>query len=360
LIAPQSASPRGAPTGGVEDLFDAAAAAAGIVEQRIVIGGLPIRLRFAGEAMRRRIGGSFSHLASAEPGDGELIVDVWDSASTGVGAAPRLGAPAEGDGTGPIYYYEHDGVRALSRWGTLSVLDGAAGHAWFWTADPAELLSWDWASPLRAIIHWWLGRHGILQVHGGAVGVPDGGVLVVGRGGSGKSTTTLACLSSGLRYAGDDFVGIQVEPEPWIHSLYSSGKLEPHHLERFPSLISAVANPVRREEEKAIVFAGEAAPGVPIAGFPLRAVLVPKVVAAEPRSRVVPTSPVAALAALAPSTIFQLYPPQTDALARMSALVRQVPCFSLELGSDVARIPETIHALLEGQAVNPAVEDVRR
>ena len=31
----------------------------------------------------------------------------------------------------------------------------------------------------------------------------------------------------------------------------------------------------------------------------------------------------------------------------MSALVRQVPCFSLELGSDVTRIPETILALLE-------------
>ena len=335
-------------TRGVESLFSAAASVSGLLERRIVVGGLPIRLRFAGPAMLERIGGSFMHLAQEVESEDPLTVDVWDSTSTGVDSPPLLGAPVEGNGTGPIYYYDENGVRALSRWGTLSVLDFDARHAWFWTPDPAELLSWDWASPLRAILHWWLGRHGIMQVHGGAVGTPDGGVLVVGRGGSGKSTTTLACLSAGLRYAGDDFVGIQVEPEPWVHSLYSSGKLETHHLERFPALRSAVANPVRRPEEKVILLAATAVPGAPIAGFPLRAVLVPRIVGEEPDTHVVPTSRAAALAALAPSTIFQLHPPHPEGLAFMATLVRQVPCFSLELGSDVQRIPRAILTLLEG------------
>jgi hypothetical protein len=335
---------------GADALFDAAAAARGIVEQSILLGRLPVRLRFAGEAMVARIGGAFRHLELAEPRADALTIDLWDSASTGIPGPPLLGEPLEPDGIGPIYYYDEDGVRALSRWDTLSVLDYEARHAWFWTSDPAEMRSWDWASPLRAIIHWWLGRHGILQVHGGAVGGPDGGVLVVGRGGSGKSTTTLSCLSSGLRYAGDDFVGMEVDPEPWVHSLYSSGKLEPHHLQRFPSLMPAVANPVRTDEDKAVIYATEAAPRVPIGGFPLRAVLVPRVVASEPQTRVVPTSPAAALAALAPSTIFQLHPPQPDGLARMAALVRKVSCYSLELGSDIARIPEAITALLEDAA----------
>ena len=347
MVSPEHLSQAGGSVRGVDALFSAASAGTGIIDRWIVVGGLPVHLRFAGEAMLTRIGGSFSHLASEEGGDGVLTIDIWDSASTGGGAPALLGTPLETDGAGTIYYYEEDGVRALSRWDTLSVLDGDASHAWFWTADIEEMRSWDWASPLRAILHWWLRRHGILQVHGGAVGVPDGGMLVVGRGGSGKSTTALACLSSGLRYAGDDFVGISVEPEPWVHSLYSSGKLEPHHLARFPSLVSAVANPVRTAEDKAIVFTTEAAPGVPIAGFPLRAVLVPTVVAAVPETRLVPVSPMAALAALAPSTIFQLHPPQPNALTRMAALVRQVPCFSLELGSDVGRIPEAIIAFLQ-------------
>jgi hypothetical protein len=53
------------------------------------------------------------------------------------------------------------------------------------------------------------------------------------------------------------------------------------------------------------------------------------------------------LAALAPSTIFQLYPPKANALAEMAALVRAVPCYSLELGSDIDRIPEAIIELIE-------------
>ena len=130
------------------------------------------------------------------------------------------------------------------------------------------MASWDWAAPLRAILHWWLGSHGVLQVHGGAVGTAEGGALVVGRGGSGKSTTALSSLAAGLRYAGDDFVAITTRPEPWVHSLYCSGKLDPGHLERFARLPGEVANPVRGEDEKAIVYVGRAFPGSPIAASP--------------------------------------------------------------------------------------------
>ena len=94
---------------------------------------------------------------------------------------------------------------------------------------------------------------------------------------------------------------------------------------------------------------GDAFPGSPIGGFPLRAVLVPRVVAREPETRAVPVSGAAALTALAPSTIFQLFPPATNALAEMAALVRAVPCYSLELGSEIERIPEAIVALVEAR-----------
>jgi hypothetical protein len=296
--------------------------------------------------MLERLGRSFTHLATEEWVDDALTVDIWDTATSGVPGPPTLGEPLAPDGIGPFYYFEESGVRALRRWDTLSVLDFESRRAWFWAEDAARMRSWDWASPLRAILHWWLGYHGILQVHGGAVGTSDGGVMVVGRGGSGKSTTTLACLSSGLRYAGDDFVGLAVEPEPWVHSLYGSGKLEPHHLAAFPALQEWVSNPVREANDKVIVFAQEAARGGVIKGFPLRAVLVPRVVAKEPQSRLEPISPVAALAALAPSTVFQLHPPQPDGLAKMAQLVKRVPCLSLELGSDVDRIPDPVLAFL--------------
>jgi hypothetical protein len=257
------------------------------------------------------------------------------------------GEPIETDETGPSYYYEQDGVRAMNRWRTLSVVDLDASEAWFWAPDASRIVSWDWAAPFRTILHWWLGGQGALQVHGGAVGLPEAGVLVVGRGGSGKSTTTLACVGAGLRYAGDDFVAIAMRSDPYVHSLYSSGKVDPDHLQRFPSLLTAVANPDRRPADKAIVSVEQAYPGATIRGFPLRAVLVPRVVAQAPETRAVPIPASAALAALAPSTIFQLYPPHPDALAAMAAIVRDVPCFSLELGSDLERIPDAVTELLE-------------
>ena len=173
-----------------------------------------------------------------------------------------------------MYYYERDGVQALNRWRSLSVLDVESDEAWFWAPTPDAIPSWKAAAPLRAILHWWLGRRGILQLHGCEVGTLDGGVLLVGRGGSGKSTTSLACSTAGLRYAGDDYVR-----SPRIHSRGCTastppGKLEDHQLARFPGLGGAVGNPGREAGEKAVVYVEEAAPGRAIAGFPLRAILV--------------------------------------------------------------------------------------
>ena len=268
-VAPGTPNPvdRRASDLGFGEAFAAAAAVTGVVERDYVIAGHGVRMRFAGPAMLDRLTGSFSHLAVPAVGEPELVINVWDSASTGTPSPGIEGTEVEGDGTGPILYYEEQGVRAITRWNTVSVLDSLANEAWFWAPDPAVMLSWDWASPMRAILHWWLGGMGILQVHGGAVGTDDGGVIIVGRGGSGKSTTSLACLTAGLQYAGDDFVAIETRPEPRVHSLYSSGKLESHQIERFPELVSAVVNPVREEEEKAIIYADRRVPRVTVPAF---------------------------------------------------------------------------------------------
>jgi hypothetical protein len=327
-------------------IFAAASRSGAVLEHSYEIAGRRVLMRFAGPAMVERLAGSFSHLESARVDEPDLRINIWDTASTNTVAPPIMGVELEGDPTGPIFYYEEGEVRALSRWNTLSVLDARAREAWFWAPDPATMPSWDWASPMRSILHWWLGQHGLVQVHAGAVGSSAGGVLVVGRGGSGKSTTTLASLIAGLRYAGDDYVAIDAGSSPYVHSLYSSGKLDTHHLERFPELRNAVVNRERPDAEKAVVYAERAAAGASISGFPIRAVLMPRV-AGRVDTRIVAAAPPAALAALAPSTILQLHPPQPDALARMAELVQRVPCYSIELGTDIPQIPRAISHLLE-------------
>ena len=179
------------------------------------------------------------------------------------------------------------------------------------------------------------------------MGTPEGGVLLVGKSGSGKSTSTLSTLQSDvLGYAGDDYVGVSVAPSPWVHSLYSSGKLMPNHVERLPFLLSALANTDQLDVEKAVVYVDEEWPRHIMAGFPLRAILVPRVVPGLVEAHIYAASAVAGLAALAPSTVFQMHTQRQDSLARMRRLVQSVPCFVLELGSDMASIPDAISGLL--------------
>ena len=127
-----------------------------------------------------------------------------------------------------------------------------------------------------------------------------------------------------------------------MHSLYNSGKLEPHHV-RGPlaHLYPLLSNADQLETEKAVIYVEEHFPGSTIAGFPLRAILVPTV-RDQPTHRLVETSPASAFAALAPSTILQLHTAKPTAFAEMSRLVAEVPCYTLELGADIPSIPTAI------------------
>jgi hypothetical protein len=86
----------------------------------------------------------------------------------------------------------------------LRVLDRARGLGFYWTEDVAAIPDYEHCAPLRKLLAWWMSSRGHQVVHAAAVGRDDGGVLIAGRGGSGKSTTALACLDSDLRFAGDD------------------------------------------------------------------------------------------------------------------------------------------------------------
>jgi hypothetical protein len=265
---------------------------------------------------------------------------------------PPLPTREDGAAFGAKYYFGDDRLRAHFQpaSGALSVLDGERSQAWYWFASAMELPSWERAASIRQILHWWLPRFGVFELHGGAIGTPEGGVLLVGRGGSGKSTTALLSLGvPGMRYVADDYVGVRVDPEPYAFSLYTSGKLEPNHAERLPLLTDAANSEQLHVDDKAVFYVNELFPENMAAGFPLRAVMLPSIVD-RPETRAVPIPGALALAALAPSTLLQLHPPSDEGWAAMAELVRRVPCLRLEVGSDFDAIPREIVRWLEGEA----------
>lgn len=330
----------------------AAERSGGVSDDCYSLAGATVVLRFASPALRERLSPAFAHLVAgaddAAPSPA-LTIHLWDSASTGAEPPPRPVVP-DNYADGALYHLHEPPLRAAYLPGleTLSVLDSTSGTAWHWVADAFNQPYWDQACPMRQILFWWLGSRSYLQVHGAAVGTPAGGALVVGKAGSGKSTVALSSLDSPLLYAGDDYVAVTLEPAPRVQSLYSSGKIEPDHVRKLlPHLVPLLANHDRLDEEKAVVYVQQHFPEQVTSGFPLRAVLVPKVRATRRETRVVDTSRAAAFAALAPSTILQLHTAGADSFATMSRLVRRVPCFGLELGSDISAIPDAIADLLE-------------
>src|SRR5919108_663718 len=217
------------------DFERAARGAGGAVDLRLRIAARPVCIRFAGQAAAKALRPPFAHLEAQETEPPALTLHVWDSERPAAAPPRSAEADAGAAGTGPSYYSESDGSRALHQPASdvFSVLTTEADRGWFWMPDATALPYWDYTAPFRHLLSWWLDAEGFRHVHGGAVGTAEGGVLLVGPGGSGKSTTALASLlDERLRYAGDDYVAVGSGPAPAVHSLYCSGKVHPEDLSR--------------------------------------------------------------------------------------------------------------------------------
>jgi len=327
----------------------AAETAGGPADLRLRLAGESVLVRFAAARAAEALGRAFAHVRADDDGSASLTLHVWDGpeAASLPDAVMPVGAVSVGDVAGASYVLDDERYRALHQpaYGALTVLAASGESGWFCVPDLARLPPWEYASPFRHVLSWWLARRDCTLVHGGAVGTERGGVLLVGRGGSGKSTTTLAVLADGRRGG----VGVGSLPPqgveaPLVRSLYSSGKMHRRDLARLPHLQPPAAP--EDDPEKAIVYAAEDFPGRTSAGFPLRAIVLPRVTDRR-TARAAAAGRGDALAALAPSTIFQIYPPARESLTRLAALVQAVPSFVLELGADVASGTDELVRLLE-------------
>ena len=328
---------------------DAAAAAGGAILRDFVIGGFRARLAFAGPALVSRITPAVAHLARPLAEAPAVTVHLWDSASTGTTMPPPAWEAADFVARGQIRGYGEGRILAAFHHGStaLSMLDVEASMGLFWARDATTLPDYERAAPLRALLGWWIERRGGHLVHAAAVGTANAGVLIAGRGGSGKSTTALLCADAGFHYLGDDYVLLDSGPPPVVHSVYRSAKLDATQAGRLSRLAPLIANPDRAPGDKALVFVdAEFAPCAE--SLPLRAILLPRVTG-RPRTTVRRVSPAAALIGLAPSTIFQQPGAGAGALAFLGEFVQRLPAYALDLGTDLAEIPRVIHALLDGR-----------
>ncbi|OAI54369.1 hypothetical protein AYO44_03615 [Planctomycetaceae bacterium SCGC AG-212-F19] len=329
-----------------ETFASAAAAVGGPCDYYFDLADFRVRVRFAGPALLDRLGEALAHRAMPH-GPAALTICVWDSASTGVSLPCKAWEWSDSWRRGLIQGFNNQRFRTLFQHNleAFSILDARRGLAFYWMQDAACCPSFERGAPFRYIFHWWLSRQGRYLVHAGAVGTSAGGVLLAGKGGSGKSSTALACLPSELLHAGDDYVLIAERPDPFVYSLYQSTKLLADQLPRFPHLARAVSNADQLDREKALIFLQQGYARKLVAGFPIKAILLPRVTGLRD-TRLQPATPTQTLAALAPSTVVQLHGLDKNSLQAMVSMAHGVPSFALELGTDRAQIPSVIQSLL--------------
>jgi hypothetical protein len=300
-----------------------------------------------GKALADALLRPFRHLfgppAGAPP---QLVVELWDGAETGVAcdlADPRLvptgqtTTVASTDGRWVLYLHGQ----------TLTCLDRQAQHLVGWIGDTASLGLYELGRPLHAPLLLWHRDRGVHALHAGLVSEEGRGVLLAGEGGSGKTTSALACLLAGFQFLSDDYVGLERRSDGshFGHSLYASTHLEPGHLQHFPDLAPHAIPARLPHEDKSLVLLSPLFPNQLARCTRIDLLLLPRVTGV-PEPTVRPASKGQALLRLAPSSLLMLPHATGAAFGRLADLVEQVPRYWLELGGDIRLIPPRIRELL--------------
>ena len=338
----------------LSDAFDDAVERVGEQTSTIAIGPWPLRFRFAGRELLRDLLEPLARLRTAADAEPLASVAVFDTASTGVSAPPFAWRPRHVMPFGHVEGFNDDRFRTIYHgdptapdggFHAVSMYDRECRQAIFWVAAKERIHWYERAEPLRTSISWALTTDQRYLAHASSVGDADGAVLLTGAGGAGKTTTTLACLEAGLRFVADNYVVVSVEREPTAYALYGNAKIWPETLEKLPGLADSIRSFDVAQGEKLVVDVARHRPDQLADRLPVRAVVVPRVVA-DAETRFTPISPVAALLALSPTTMLQL-PRNASPMRGMAALVRRLPCYRLDLGADVFAGPRAIQRLLE-------------
>ncbi|MBX3380192.1 MAG: hypothetical protein KF805_08845 [Phycisphaeraceae bacterium] len=316
-------------------------------EQFFSIARRRVKLTFASDALAAQLTPALEHVRTG-PGPVELEVALWEGRDEVPPPLPPAWEQARYFPRGRVEGMQHPDLRlvVLPGLGSLSLIDLAASRGWYCAREAGRVAYWESACPLRNMLHAWLARRNVFVLHAAAIGCESGGALLVGKGGSGKSTTSLVGLEAGMLYLGDDCcLGEIVEGRPTLHACYCSAKVCNDALPRLDGLDMRLGNPHRTPDEKAVLFLGGTHSAQLPQHLPLRAILLPKI-AADRAAGLEPVTPGQALASLSPSTMMQLADADHRDLAFHAELARTVPAYRLFLNDDRAAIVGAMKSVL--------------
>lgn len=332
----------------LEDCFRKGRETNELISKIVKIGPSLVRFNFLGKELLPIFFKAFHHLEVTQLREEDsigLVINLWDVSSTGAAIISPPWKSETPHHLGLIESFSNEGIFTLQQPGSgaIYMYHEEKCQANYCVFSKQNIPYWESDFPLRMIFHWFFKNSSLQPVHSAVVGTHQGGLMLVGKGGSGKSTTTLSCLQSSLKIAGDDYVLIDTNTKR-AYSLFNICKLSPQSLQLLKHKHIAeerLSGPI--DGKFRIALEGE---NDMLHEVPIKAILLPQV-SYHTETTIIPCSAAESLLALSPTTLFQLPGLRELAFKKMSDLVRSIPNYHLLLGSDIKQIPDILHQFIQ-------------
>ncbi len=319
----------------------------GLVRRDFRLAGLDMTVWFTSEALAELCDGkliqhspetSFSHVAQIyaidAKADGWEFPAVWPE---GAGFSSREFDRTLADGNMRGFYH-HDAP-------SWQFFDPAAGVGVHTMPEPLAIPPWEEGSPLRLFIHWAYAAAGMRLTHAATLGQNGIGALIAGASGSGKSGTTLAGLLNGLNSAGDDYVVVEQGEKVVARSVFRVFKQDREGLARSGLTQGDIGETRLNWHGKVEFDAARLVPDRFVDQMEIRALLLPRIAHAD-RTWIEEVSAQEAALMLAPSSVLQLPGDAASGFGFLSALVKRLPAFRVNLSEHPAEIAGAIGSFL--------------
>lgn len=321
-----------------------AAGAAGDRSFDLSPGGVGVRVHLVGGRVARELEPGL--LKARDPIEPKIELWSFDHASSGIVPPPAPWAQDAYRHREEIAGWTERPVFASfdTAHATLSAADAGTGTGVQWARDAAAYAPWEGGAPLRYLLRWLLAEHGMQLVHGAVVGTDQGGVLLVGKGGSGKSTSSLACLDGGMRFVADDYFLLSSSPTdntPVAYPLFTVAKADDNAIGMLGEIAERASGASRDWRGKYRLPVSD----LIVDSLEIRAVVQPERAAQTG----VPVEGGAreALKEVVTSSLSQMPGASAATLAALRPVFDALPSYVLEVGPDLESIPAEITGLLE-------------
>ncbi len=213
-------------------------------------------------------------------------------------------------------------------------------------ASAVKMNNYDLSKPFNRLLALWYRDMNVEVIHSSMISKDRKGILFLGEGGSGKTTSALCCLNDGFNYLGDDHIGLAEVNHAFVgYSLYASALIYENHLKQFPQLQKfELLKNVRRDEKSIIYFSNGYLNKIDNCAE-ITVLLLPEVVDSQ-HTNFRKARKSEALLAAAPSSLRLQISPNKKAFDTISHLVDRTPSYRLELGKDLDEIPKCINEII--------------